>query len=194
MGPELVRRRRRKRTTKPPVNNCELRKRTIAHLKKVQKQARKKEEEYTKTVKTRFKDIKRKSDKSPFHKFLSIYALDAKEGNSHLVMYVDRLSRKRNWSRVAHGGAIFTLADAAAGVAIQTLIDYKIKTIASFTAKIDLETPAKCPNELHARATVRNRALLVMSKEDKKMLIVDVKIDDQNSMPISKSEFHFLVL
>lgn len=75
---------------------------------------------------------------SPYSQHIGIRYCSADNGNSHLQLATT--SHTRNFNGVTHGGAIFSLVDAAMGIALFTLLDETLST-ATLESKINYIRP-----------------------------------------------------
>ena len=78
---------------------------------------------------------------APFYRLLGFEVIRLKEGEAHIGLKVG--PHLHNTSGIVHGGAISALCDAAAGVAIATIVESEQKRVITLEQKVNFISPAR---------------------------------------------------
>lgn len=115
----------------------------------------------------------------PFHSTLNIAFTTAKAGYLEMIMNLDPTIHGNSLGR-AHGGAVFSLLDAAAGFAAKTTME-KGKTCVTVDFKASFNHSVKNLNgQLHATGEVKH--------DDSKKILSHAEVHDENNVLIATAD------
>jgi len=121
-----------------------------------------------------FEQIMNIANQSPYYRHLGMEVKKIKKGESTIRMaFKEELAR---YDGIVHGGAIASLADAAAGVAIASLITPK-ETVVAIEFKINFFAPVRM-GELIARAKVIHKG--------SRTAVADVEVANEDAKMVAK--------
>jgi uncharacterized protein (TIGR00369 family) len=121
-----------------------------------------------------FEQVRKVANKSPYYRHLGMEVTKIKQGESTIRMvFKEELTR---YDGIVHGGAIASLADAAAGVAIASLLKPKDRVVA-IEFKINFFAPVS-KGELTARAKVIHKG--------SRTAVADVEVINEDAKIVAK--------
>lgn len=96
--------------------------------------------------------IKEKGESMGLCRTLGIQCIDLAQGYAHLEILTPNAQTHANWNRVVHGAVTAALIDTAAGMAVETLIDFVAEPITSVSLSINYIAPALLGSTLCVKA------------------------------------------
>lgn len=131
-------------------------------------------------LRSRYEAIKKKVEEMPPCEYYEIQCLEFSQGLSHLEMPIR--NGALNWNNLAHGGAISTLVDTAAGAAVETLIDFNEEAIATIQLSVNFLEPGHPGKILCAKASLAPKlgnesiSFLEIAAGNKKVVQVQINV------------------